>query len=113
MKIYHNPRCTKSRETLQILESENADFEVVKYLDTPLDKKELKHIIDLLGISPEQLIRKSEAVYKDQYKGKEMTDEECIVAMIEHPSLMQRPIVVSGDRAVIGRPPELVLDLLQ
>ncbi|MBL6445051.1 arsenate reductase (glutaredoxin) [Fulvivirga sp. 29W222] len=112
LTIYHNPRCRKSRETLGIIESSGAMMEVVEYLKTPPTKGELKQIIEKLGIKPEGLIRKGEAIYKEKYKGKSLTDDEWIEAMEGNPILIERPIVVKGDKAVIGRPPENVKELL-
>ncbi|UII32007.1 arsenate reductase (glutaredoxin) [Fulvivirga ulvae] len=112
LTIYHNPRCRKSRETLNIIEDSGAMVEVVEYLKTPPAKGDLKRIVEKLGIKPEDLIRKGETVYKEKYKGKSLTDDEWIDAMEENPILIERPIVVKGDTAVIGRPPENVKDLL-
>lgn len=112
MKIYHNPRCMKSRQTLELLKSKGQDPEVVLYLETPPTQKELKAILKKLNIKPEQLLRKGEAIYKENYKGKTLTDTQWIKAMVENPKLIERPIVIEGDKAVIGRPPELVLDLI-
>ncbi|MEO9483875.1 MAG: arsenate reductase (glutaredoxin) [Ekhidna sp.] len=112
MTIYHNPRCSKSRQTLNLIEDKGQTFEIKEYLKDPPSKEELKKIIALLGIKPEQLIRKGEADFKENFKGKNMTDDEWIDAMIAYPKLMERPIVVDGDRAVLGRPPENVLTLL-
>lgn len=112
IKIYHNPRCTKSREGLDILEKSAKDFQVVKYLEDIPTKKELKEIIDLLGIKPEQLVRKNEAIWKGNYKGKSLSDSEIIDAMISHPKLIERPIVINKDRAVIGRPPENIQKII-
>jgi len=112
MKIYHNPRCTKSRETLAILKSKGLEPEVILYLENTPTKSELKKVVKMLGISPQQLLRKGEAVFKEQYKGKTLSDDEWLEAMIAHPKLIERPIVVEGNRAVIGRPPENVLELL-
>ena len=112
MKIYHNPRCMKSRQTLALLEENGVTPDVVLYLEKPPTKTALKKILKMLGLKPEQLLRKGEAIYKENYKGKELTNEEWIDAMIEHPKLIERPIVVSGNKAVIGRPPENVLDLI-
>ncbi len=106
IKIYHNPRCRKSREGLAILESKGVDFEVIKYLDTPLDFDELLSIISKLGISPMALVRKNEAIWKESFKGKELSDSEVIQAMVDNPKLIERPIVVNQDKAVLGRPPE-------
>jgi len=110
--IYHNPRCRKSREGLSILEESRRDFEVVKYLDDLLNEKDLSTIISKLGIKPIDLVRKNEAIWKSDYKDKKLTDEQIIEAMVKHPKLIERPIVVNGNKAVIGRPKELILDIL-
>lgn len=112
MKIYHNPRCKKSRETLSLLQEKNIDPEIVKYLDTPPSEKELKDVLYKLGIPAEKLVRKTEKIYKENYKGKELSETEWIKAMVNHPKLIQRPIVIKGEKAVIGRPPENVLELV-
>lgn len=112
MKIYHNPRCRKSRETLALLESKGKTPEIILYLETPPSEKDLKAILKKLGISPVQLLRKGEAIYKEQYKGKTLTDAEWIKAMVTHPKLIERPIVINGNQAALGRPPEQVLDIL-
>lgn len=110
--IYHNNRCSKSRSGLEILEKSGKHFEVKKYLDDVPTEKELKSIISLLGIKPIELVRKNEAVWKEQYKGKELSDADVILAMIENPKLIERPIVINGKQAVIGRPPEKILEIL-
>lgn len=112
LKIYHNPRCSKSRQGLQILEEAKVPFEIIKYLDYPPTIDELTKLVKKLGISPIQLIRKGEAVWKENYKGKALTDTEIIEAMATHPKLIERPIVIDGNKAVIGRPPVLIKDLL-
>lgn len=112
IKIYHNPRCRKSREGLAILVESKKEFAIIKYLDTIPSEKELSDIINLLGISPIQLIRKSEKIWKDNYKGKDLSDSEIIKAMIENPKLIERPIVVNGNKAVIGRPPSTILEII-
>lgn len=112
MKIYHNPRCSKSRCSLQILDEKGIDYELIKYLDTPPSRAELKEIITKLGLNPEALVRKGEKIFKEQFKGKSFTDEEWITILTENPILIERPIIVEGDKAVIGRPPEKVLTLL-
>ncbi len=112
MKIYHNPRCRKSRETLALLEENGQTPEIVLYLEDHPTKKDLKSILKKLGIPAAQLIRKGESIYKEHYKGKELSETQWIAAMVEYPKLIERPIVINGDRAVIGRPPTLVLDLL-
>ncbi len=112
MKIYHNPRCSKSRQTLQLLEEHNVKVEIVEYLNDVPSADELKALLKKLNLSPVQLIRKSESIYKEKFKGKELTDAQWIDAMIQHPKLIERPIVVKGNKAVLGRPPENVLDLI-
>ncbi|WP_268222945.1 arsenate reductase (glutaredoxin) [Sinomicrobium oceani] len=112
IKILHNPRCSKSRQGLAILEESGKDFEIVKYLEDVPSEKELKDIIALLGISPTDLVRKNESIWKAQYKDKELSDGELVKAMIAHPKLIERPIVISGKKAVIGRPPENIKTIL-
>ncbi|MBW2960658.1 arsenate reductase (glutaredoxin) [Mesonia aestuariivivens] len=112
IKIYHNPRCSKSRDGLKILEESGKDFQIVKYLDVPMKKEEIKKVLELLEISAEELIRKNEKVWKENYKDKELSEDEIIAAMQEHPKLIERPIVVNNEKAVIGRPPEKIKDLL-
>lgn len=111
--IYHNPRCSKSRQCLAILEDKKEDLEIIKYLDTPLTEDKLKYIISLLDIKPIELIRTNEAVWKQEFKGKEINDDELIRIMINHPKLIERPIVIKDNKAIIGRPPEKVLDILK
>ncbi|MDG5491885.1 arsenate reductase (glutaredoxin) [Psychroserpens sp. SPM9] len=103
--IYHNPRCSKSREGFSILEESGKDFEVIKYMDEPISEAQLKKILSLLGIKPIDLVRKGEAIWKSEYKTKTLSDEAIIKAMVKHPKLIERPIVVNGKQAVIGRPP--------
>lgn len=112
MKIYHNPRCSKSRQGLAILEEANLNFETIKYLNTPISKEELTEIISLLNISPIQLVRKNEAIWKENFKGKELTDDQIILAMVKNPKLIERPIVINNGKAVLGRPPELIKSIL-
>jgi len=112
MKIYHNPRCSKSRQGLAILEESKLEFEVVNYLKTPSTKEELTEILELLKISPIDLVRKNEAIWKENYKGKNLTDNQVIDAMVENPKLIERPIVINNGKAVIGRPPELIKTIL-
>jgi len=112
MKIFHNPRCRKSRETLALIESKGIEPEIILYLEDRPTKQELKSIIEMLNIDAESLIRKGESIYKTLYKGKKLSEPEWIQAMIDHPKLMERPIVIKGDLAIIGRPPENVLELL-
>ena len=111
IKIYHNPRCSKSRQTLALLEKENSDFEIIEYLNKPLSFDEIKEIVEKLVIKPIDLVRKNEQIWKDNYKGKEMTDVEIIKAMEKKPKLIERPIVINEKHGIIGRPPEKVLSL--
>tara|TARA_R100001369_G_scaffold92535_1_gene138181 strand:+ start:43 stop:384 length:342 start_codon:yes stop_codon:yes gene_type:complete len=110
--IYHNSRCSKSRQTLQLLEDKNEDLNIVKYLEEPPTKEELKRILELLNIKPIALVRKNEQIWKDNFKGKDLSQEEIIDAMLDNPKLIERPIVVKGAKASIGRPPENVLSIL-
>jgi len=111
--IYHNPGCSKSRETLQILENKSLNPRIVEYLDNPPTRQELKKIIDMLGISARDLLRTTEQIYEDAKLDWEvLSEDEIIAAICQHPALLQRPIVVSGERAVIGRPPARVLEII-
>lgn len=112
MKIYHNPRCSKSRQGLAILEESNNPFEVIKYLDKPFAQEELTELIKLLGIKPIDLVRKNETIWKTKFKGKNLSDSEIIKAMVNNPKLIERPIVVNKGKAVIGRPPEIIKTIL-
>jgi arsenate reductase len=112
IKIYHNNRCSKSRQGLQLLEDSGKEFEVIKYLENPPNLTELKGIIALLNIKPIELVRKNEAIWKENYKGKELSDLEIISAMIKHPKLIERPIVINGNNAVIGRPIENITTII-
>ena len=111
--IYHNPRCTKSRATLDLLRQRGIEPAIVLYLETPPTAAELRAIIAKLGIEPQQLVRKGEEVYKSSYAGKALSDAQWIKAMVDDPVLIERPIVVHGERAVIGRPPGNVEALLR
>ncbi|WP_298315694.1 arsenate reductase (glutaredoxin) [uncultured Aquimarina sp.] len=110
--IYHNPRCSKSRQCLAILEEKNEDLNIIKYLDTPLSEEKLSKIIDLLGIKPIDLVRKNEAIWKQEFKDKSLTENDLIRTMCEYPKLIERPIVIKNNKAIIGRPPEKVIDIL-
>ncbi|HKL40506.1 MAG TPA: arsenate reductase (glutaredoxin) [Cryomorphaceae bacterium] len=110
--IYHNPRCRKSREALNFLVEEGVDHEVVKYLDEPLKPKDLKLILAKLDLSVSDVIRKEEQLFKQKYRGLDFTDDEWLKVLQENPKLLQRPIVVKGSKAVIGRPLENVKKLL-
>ena len=111
IKIYHNPRCSKSRQTLALLEKETTDFKIIEYLKNPLSFDEIKEIIEKLAIKPIDLVRKNEQIWKDNYKGKEMTDVEIIKVMEGNPKLIERPIVIKNKQGIIGRPPKKVLSL--
>ena len=111
--IYHNPRCSKSRATLALLEEKGYSPEIIEYLKTPPDLDRLKEILSLLGMSPRDLMRKGEQEYRDLDLGRDsLSNEALLEAMVSHPKLIERPIVTSGDRARIGRPPESVLEIL-
>lgn len=112
MKIYHNPRCRKSRETLQLIEAKGAEVEIIEYLNDIPSVAELKEILGKLNMKASEIVRKGEAIYKEQFKGKDLSEEEWIKALVENPKLIERPIVVKGDKAVLGRPPENVEELL-
>lgn len=111
LKIYHNPRCSKSRQTLQLIKDEGKAVQVVEYLSEVPAVSELTELITKLGISPIELIRKNESIFKEKFKGKTFNDAEWIRIMHENPKLIERPIVVKGGKAVIGRPPESVRQL--
>ncbi|HEY5683355.1 MAG TPA: arsenate reductase (glutaredoxin) [Sulfuricaulis sp.] len=111
--IYHNPRCTKSRQTLALLEKHGIQPKVIEYLVTPPTEVELKRLLKLLGIAPRELVRKKEKEYKKaKLDADNVTDAEIIRAMVKYPRLMERPIVVTGNKAALGRPPESVLKIL-
>ena len=110
--IYHNNRCSKSREALDILEASGKPFTIVKYLEDVPTTAELTHIIDMLDIMPIDLVRKNEAIWKENFRDENLTDEAIIDVMIKHPKLIERPIVVNGDQAIIGRPPQDITKIL-
>jgi arsenate reductase len=111
--IYHNPRCSKSRQTLALLTERGIEPEIVEYLKTPPSEAELTRILELLGKEPEELMRKNEAEYKEHFKGRELSREEAIRLMTQYSKVIERPIVVVDDaKAAVGRPPEAVLDIL-
>ncbi len=112
MKIYHNPRCSKSRQGLSILNEAKVDFEIIEYLKTPPSKKEIKDLLSKLNMEPIQLIRKNESDWKENFKGKDLSNEQIIDAMVAFPKLIERPIVIHGNKAVIGRPPEIITSIL-
>ncbi len=111
--IYHNPRCSKSRQTLALLGERGIAPQVVEYLKTPPDEATLRELLAKLGLAPRELLRKGEAVYKELgLADPARSDAEIVAAMAAHPILIERPIVVSGDQAALGRPPEKVLEIL-
>mgnify|MGYP001231468967 FL=1 len=113
VKIYHNPRCSKSRQTVALLEDRGIKYEIIEYLKTPPTKTELSQILSMLGIGPRSLMRKKETEYRTAgLDNPSLDDATLIAAMITHPILIERPIVVSKNKAVIGRPPENVLDIV-
>ena len=112
IQIYHNSRCSKSREGLQILAESGKDFEVIEYMKDKVSVEELKNLIEKLKIQPIDLVRKNETIWKENFKGKELSDQEILGAMVEFPNLIERPIVIHNGKAVIGRPPSLIKDIL-
>lgn len=112
MKIYHNPRCSKSRQALTILNEKNIEFEIVEYLKDNLSISELEIIIEKLDINPISLVRKNESIWKEKYKGKNLSDKEIVQAMAENPKIIERPIVINEKRAILGRPPENILKII-
>lgn len=112
MKIYHNPRCSKSRNGLKYLEEKGCEFEVVKYLEEGISEKELAGLIALTGKKPFDFVRTHEKDYIMLYKGKNLSDKEWIKVLAENPKLLHRPIIVNGDKAVLGNPPENIEGIL-
>ena len=112
IKIYHNNRCSKSRCGLDIIEKSGKPYKVIKYLEDTPSVSELKEIIDLLGINPIQLVRKNESIWKEKYKNQDFSENELIEIMVDNPKLIERPIIINGSKAVIGRPPEKILDII-
>jgi len=111
MKIYHNPRCSKSRETLQLIKDAGKEVEIIEYLSKVPSEEELTSLLKKLNLTASDILRKGEAVYKENFKGKEFSNQEWIKIMTKHPKLIERPIVVSGNRAILGRPPQNVIEL--
>ncbi len=111
--IYHNPRCTKSKATLKLLQNKGIEPEIIEYLETPPSVDDLTEILLMLDVPAREIMRKNESVYKELELGDEsLNDEALINAMVHHPNLIERPIVVNGEKAAIGRPPENVLEIL-
>ena len=113
IKIYHNPRCAKSREGLEILKNSGKDFTIVKYVDDLLSEEELRDILQKLNLTPIELVRKNEKIWKEDFKGKLLSDTEIIQAMVKNPKLIERPIVISKNKAVIGRPSEKIAEIIK
>lgn len=113
LKIYHNNRCSKSRDACSLLEKEGLEAEVIEYLKTPPTQKEIKDLLKKLGIKAEDLVRKGEPLYKEKFKNKKLTETQWIKVLSENPILIERPIIVNGNKAVIARPPEKMLELLK
>ena len=111
IKIYHNPRCSKSRQALAIVKSKTSEFEIIEYFKNPLTFEEITLLLSQLNIKPIELVRVQESIWKEKYKDKEIKDDEIINALINNPKLMKRPIVTTNKKAIIGRPPENVLEL--
>ncbi len=112
IQIYHNSRCSKSRECLRLLEHSDVEFEIIKYLETPPTFEELEALISKLGINPLELIRKKEKLWLENFKNKEFTAKELIQIMVLNPILIERPIVVNGNKAIIARPIEKTSEIL-
>ncbi len=112
IKIYHNPRCRKSRETLELIREAGHEPEIIDYLQNPPSESELIELLEGMGKNPVELVRKGEDIFKSQFKGKTFSNAEWIKIMIGNPKLIERPIVVKGDEVILGRPPENVKKIL-
>lgn len=112
MKLYHNPRCSKSREAKELLESKGLQYEVVEYMKNPLLPADLEDLLEKLNMDAIDLVRKKEKVWKEEFADKELSDDEVVLAMIEYPQLMERPILENGNKAVVGRPAENFLNII-
>jgi len=110
--IYHNPRCSKSRQTLALLQEQGIEPDIIEYLTSPPSEAELDGILTKLGMEPEALMRKGEDEYKQHFKGRDLSRAEMITLMVQYPKVIERPIVVNGSKAAVGRPPESVLEIL-
>jgi len=113
--VWHNPRCRKSREGLamaeKVAQEKGLEVEIRKYLDNPPSEQELKEVLEMMGMKPVELVRTKEAIWKENFKGKELTDNEIIKAMATYPKLIERPVVIYNGKAVLARPAEKVLEL--
>ncbi len=112
MEIYHNPRCSKSREALKLLQDNGVEPQVIEYLKEVPSKAEFEKLLAKLNLEPEQLLRKGEKIFKEQFKSLSLNRDEWIKVMLENPKLIERPIIVKGNKAIVGRPPERVLELV-
>lgn len=113
LKIYHNPRCSKSRQTLDLIKESDTEVEIVEYLKSPPTEEELREVLTNLNLPVGYLIRKNEEIFKSEFKGKEFSDDEWIKILVNNPKLIERPIVINDDgEAILGRPPENVNKLL-
>ena len=110
--IYHNPRCRKSREALQLLEEKKLKFEVVKYLEQNFDKKSLRKVLGLIGKKPSEALRKNEEIWKKQLNDKNIGEDEILDLMIQYPKLIERPILVCGNKGIMARPLENLIDFI-
>ncbi|MGP8216296.1 MAG: arsenate reductase (glutaredoxin) [Bacteroidia bacterium] len=110
--LYYNPRCSKCREALCLLEEKGIEPEIIEYLKTPPTEKQLKDVLKKLGLKPLDLLRKKEPLFAEKYKSKKLSDAEWIKVMCKNPVLIERPIAIEGNKAIIGRPPERVIDVL-
>lgn len=112
-KIYHNTRCSKSREACSILQDKGVEFETIEYLKTPPTQKEIKELLKMLGMKAQDIVRTGEPLYKEKFADKKLSESEWIKVLAENPILIERPIIVKGNKAIIGRPPEKVLELIK
>ena len=112
MKIYHNPRCRKSREGLKYLESKKINFKIIEYFKNNLSSKQIRNILKKLQFKPIELVRKNEVIWKEKYKGKDFSDDELIIILSNEPKLIERPIIVGENSAVLARPVENIDKLL-
>ncbi len=113
LTIYHNTRCSKSRDVCSILKKKKVKTEVIEYLKTPPSQKEINALLKMLGLKAEELVRKGEPLFKEKFAGKKLTETQWIKTLANNPILIERPIIVKGDKAIIGRPPERVLEFLK
>jgi arsenate reductase len=112
IEIYHNPRCGKSREGLNILQESGKDFKIIKYLEETPSIESLNKIINLLKIKPIELVRQNEKIWKEHFKNSNLSDDELIKIMVDNPILIERPIVINGNKAIVGRPPSKILEII-